>query len=894
MSSRILIIKSAKGSEKYPLIKDRITLGRDKKCDVFLDDPAISRKHALILNKFGSLYIENLSPTGEMQVDGEAAEIAELNSTTVVQLGPFSLNLAIGSEVSEAKSSTQPPNKPEPLAPVDMSDFVAPEQNESQNQSADNENGKIEEYNPIEENLYNPEPNYGESPPSVDQSSEELNSGDLENSDEIAELSAIESEDEQNKDFDSEQNTAVSALAELQQGEGSLNLSENEGSQSAVGTGNTKLIEGGRAASLKITKGEEIDRVLPLEGNGVEWNVGRGSQNEIQIKSNKISRTHFKIIRIGQAYRIQDLGSSNGTLLNGVAVSDAPLTSYDSIKAGQVEFQFLIGKENSVVTSNSVSTPAITNTALPAIPTMSSMDLGIGSATQAVGAPLPSNSNANTLNGVPTTFSRLGATTGGVSRLALTGFGNTSSTRGAFSSRKSQNTNASSPSRNISIVQKFKDLPASRKFLILLICLICWGAFQKYEENPEFLSGTDPTSSSQLNLPQSVDINSVGDRQPAAIDGVPSSPSPTGQAKPGVDMKDISNDFLNLSTAEQQEIQNLYSRAESAQASKNWDAAFQASSQILKKVKNYKKAGDILLEAQNVLNDDQLGNITQAPAGLEDASMENQDRIEILLESGFKALKESRWDDATESFSKALQLDPENKEAAQGLGKSTAKDAGATIDLADVPSEALVPIEDPMAQARAAQKDYVKGLQTRFQDARNRINRGAFGGALGILKEVDEDLGNQIQASTESSTGRSPASIENEVLGEMKVLQSRVREATETARTQLLAEYQSALADAEEFGRNRQYSQAREIYNRILRNEPYFEDALVARESLDSKAIIEAKNIYQEALIYQSLDSMENAIEGYKKARELLAEIPDPTATEYFRRASERLKRLER
>jgi signal transduction histidine kinase len=49
--------------------------------------------------------------------------------------------------------------------------------------------------------------------------------------------------------------------------------------------------------------------------------VGRSSENDIRIKEKHISRTHLKITRKADRYFIEDLGSGNGTYVNGELIS---------------------------------------------------------------------------------------------------------------------------------------------------------------------------------------------------------------------------------------------------------------------------------------------------------------------------------------------------------------------------------------------------------------------------------------------------------------------------------------------------------------------------------------------------------------------------------------------
>jgi pSer/pThr/pTyr-binding forkhead associated (FHA) protein len=45
--------------------------------------------------------------------------------------------------------------------------------------------------------------------------------------------------------------------------------------------------------------------------------VGRSVENDIQIHDNHVSRNHLVVKRVGRRYLVKDLGSGNGTLVNG-------------------------------------------------------------------------------------------------------------------------------------------------------------------------------------------------------------------------------------------------------------------------------------------------------------------------------------------------------------------------------------------------------------------------------------------------------------------------------------------------------------------------------------------------------------------------------------------------
>jgi len=68
--------------------------------------------------------------------------------------------------------------------------------------------------------------------------------------------------------------------------------------------------------------------------------IGRSSQNAIQLRDPKLSRRHCEIRPTPEGYFIRDLGSRNGTFVNGARVREARLRDGDRIQVGLARFAF--------------------------------------------------------------------------------------------------------------------------------------------------------------------------------------------------------------------------------------------------------------------------------------------------------------------------------------------------------------------------------------------------------------------------------------------------------------------------------------------------------------------------------------------------------------------------
>lgn len=78
---------------------------------------------------------------------------------------------------------------------------------------------------------------------------------------------------------------------------------------------------------LKVS--QDVLREFDLDKDAVS--IGRKSDNDVVIEHPAVSARHCRILRDGEGWRIEDLGSTNGTTVNGRRVERAVLTDGDLI-----------------------------------------------------------------------------------------------------------------------------------------------------------------------------------------------------------------------------------------------------------------------------------------------------------------------------------------------------------------------------------------------------------------------------------------------------------------------------------------------------------------------------------------------------------------------------------
>jgi hypothetical protein len=82
------------------------------------------------------------------------------------------------------------------------------------------------------------------------------------------------------------------------------------------------------------------DGTHPLEGAG-PWTVGRSQENDITVNDPNVSRRHARISRADDGFVVEDLGSTNGTLLDGAPIDRERIDGGDELTFGQTAARFV-------------------------------------------------------------------------------------------------------------------------------------------------------------------------------------------------------------------------------------------------------------------------------------------------------------------------------------------------------------------------------------------------------------------------------------------------------------------------------------------------------------------------------------------------------------------------
>ena len=97
-------------------------------------------------------------------------------------------------------------------------------------------------------------------------------------------------------------------------------------------------------AKLILTLDGAVIREYEIDKDSIS--IGRKHGNDIQLNDLTISGRHALITIMGEHTYVDDLGSTNGTLLNGARIAKSQLGHGDTIQTGNYQFTFFCEENN--------------------------------------------------------------------------------------------------------------------------------------------------------------------------------------------------------------------------------------------------------------------------------------------------------------------------------------------------------------------------------------------------------------------------------------------------------------------------------------------------------------------------------------------------------------------
>src|SRR6266545_315146 len=91
-------------------------------------------------------------------------------------------------------------------------------------------------------------------------------------------------------------------------------------------------------ATLVLMSGPHEVKAYPLSGTQIS--IGRSERSDIALADPGVSRNHARIVREGDDFIVEDLGSTNGTEVNGQPVRRRRLADGDMVKLANSTLQF--------------------------------------------------------------------------------------------------------------------------------------------------------------------------------------------------------------------------------------------------------------------------------------------------------------------------------------------------------------------------------------------------------------------------------------------------------------------------------------------------------------------------------------------------------------------------
>ncbi len=322
----LTILKNGETIKSCP-IEGEVVLGRADGCVIRLDDRAISRQHAIFKVVADGVQVEKKSEFAPLSVNGAECTRAIVKEADIIAIGPYLLRVSMAKAAAADESETAAPEGTVSLSPLDAPAAPAGSHPASKPPEALSETGSAAA-----------DPELGEAPNDLSEHSPELLDPNLPEGAQPglelgggAAIPGIEGSDQpEGLSLESQEPAMGDPLG--------LSVSD-EPLEAADEDAKTKLTPAAKL-SVKLVFPQGSANVTEFDLTGDEVSIGRGNNCDIILNDKKASRKNAIIRRAGLSFSIKDLGSANGTFVNGARVTEQELAGDDRIRIGNVEFRF--------------------------------------------------------------------------------------------------------------------------------------------------------------------------------------------------------------------------------------------------------------------------------------------------------------------------------------------------------------------------------------------------------------------------------------------------------------------------------------------------------------------------------------------------------------------------
>ncbi len=287
-SLRLEVFQNGELLRTIPFDGQELWFGRDEECMIRLDDRAISRKHALIRSTSNGIEFEKKSKFGMARLNGKETDHALIQGGERLELGSFEIRF-----VKEGTGQTKAVQEVQTTSPALMTEPAITETALPEGEGLDS---ATPEENP-----------FGSASPE----GEAFSSG------------------------------AGDPFQTPEQGPASSGATRSFDFGEVDQDGATRVFKSPSRSMKPILEfGDGTASMGFYEIVDAEIAIGRSQKCHVVLEDKRSSRKHAIILQRSEKYFLKDLGSANGTLLNGERVGEQELHSGDIIRIGDTQFTF--------------------------------------------------------------------------------------------------------------------------------------------------------------------------------------------------------------------------------------------------------------------------------------------------------------------------------------------------------------------------------------------------------------------------------------------------------------------------------------------------------------------------------------------------------------------------